>query len=343
MSAGAFHESFPYWPDVMAAIHAAFGGKEARDFAAVPGGRSGAGLFSFAVDGRSYVLRRVSPHRPDHAAKVRHEFACMALASERGVGPKVHHLDPESGIAIMDRIAVTPLDRATWSDPAVRRTRIERVARALRRLHQGPPFPPRADREMVRFIDSTLRGFGAPGLPIPLSSSLEEWVALTGRTAVMVPCHYDLNPGNVLTSGEDVFFVDWEVAGQGDPFIDLAQLGVFAFPNPADREALLEAYLERMPNPEERARAIVTRAMALGFYAGAFLVAMAVSGDRTPVESISERPLPFGELLPKLGSGQASPGLVVVSLLEAMAQEVASPAFEDAKTRLASRAPENAS
>ena len=58
----------------------------------------------------------------------------------------------------------------------------------------------------------------------------------------MVTCHNDLLAANFIDDGERVWVVDWEYAGMGDPFFDLAN---FAVNNGLDEEgetALLEAY-----------------------------------------------------------------------------------------------------
>lgn len=57
----------------------------------------------------------------------------------------------------------------------------------------------------------------------------------------LVPCHNDLLNANFLDDGE-IRIVDWEYAGMGDRFFDLANLSVnHEFGGGAD-QALLEAY-----------------------------------------------------------------------------------------------------
>ena len=42
----------------------------------------------------------------------------------------------------------------------------------------------------------------------------------------MVTCHNDLLAANFIDDGERVWIVDWEYAGMGDPFFDLANFAV---------------------------------------------------------------------------------------------------------------------
>ena len=65
---------------------------------------------------------------------------------------------------------------------------------------------------------------------------------MQGRDHDPVPCHGDLAPDNLVYDGERVHIVDWEYAGMGDRYFDLANFSVnHDFDEDADRE-LLVAY-----------------------------------------------------------------------------------------------------
>jgi aminoglycoside phosphotransferase (APT) family kinase protein len=317
-------------PEVARALRDAFGDEPVSDLAVLAGGRSGAILLSLTVAGRSYVLRRPNPGRPFHDVRTAREIACLTIASDRGVAPRLHHVDAAAGVTIMDRI---PVDA---SAPRPRGPEhIERATRTLRRLHEGPAFPAGASATfMVRHLDETLRARQQGGLPAALLDTMTELADVTARFAESAPCHNDLNPGNILATQDAVYFVDWETAGNADPFLDLAQLGVFTFPAPDERAQLLEAYLGgRAADVEERARATVARVMALGFYASAFVLTAAASG--APVRLAAA--LPVHEMLVLLGTARerASPEVVAASLLEAMRRESETAAYAEAKRFLA--------
>src|SRR3954462_13871239 len=48
--------------------------------------------------------------------------------------------------------------------------------------------------------------------------------ALSGPEHQPVPCHNDLLAGNFLRGSEQIWVVDWEYAGMGDRYFDLANL-----------------------------------------------------------------------------------------------------------------------
>lgn len=318
MSAGPDAVTLPL--EAERALHEAFGGEPILDLAVLKGGLSGSSLFSFTVAGSAYVLRKGDVRRAPQ------ELACLQIASERGVAPRLRHADARTAISIMDRVPGGPLGRGSPLDPQ----RLHRIASTLRRLHEGPVFPRAATvAQFIRFFDGALRERGAGGLPDHLLTTVDAVAPVIARYAETAPCHNDLNPNNILVTEEQVFFVDWEMACAGDPFFDLAQLGVFAFPGPDERASLLEAYLARRPTAEEEARAVVARVMALAFYAAAFTFARAMAGGAGPAAA----PVSLAELLQTLGRSRerADPALVAASLLLEMQRESESTAFDAAK------------
>ena len=86
----------------------------------------------------------------------------------------------------------------------------------------------------------------ARGRPLPdffgPAHELARQIEALRAAAPRVTCHNDLLAANFIDDGERIWVVDWEYAGMGDPFFDLAN---FAVNNGLDEEgerALLEAY-----------------------------------------------------------------------------------------------------
>jgi aminoglycoside phosphotransferase (APT) family kinase protein len=319
-------------PEIARALRDAFGKEPIEDLSVLTGGRSGAVLLSLKVAGVDYVVRRADSTRPGHALRIAHEMSCLKIAAERGVAPKLRHVDVEAGVSIMERVRVAAPDRSVPG----RSRRIRKVASTLRHLHCGPAFPSgNSVLFVMRHVDGVLRARGTDGLPERLVRTMEELARLTQRFAETAPCHNDLNPGNILETDEAVFFVDWETAGASDPFFDLGALGVFAFPTADDRAELLEAYLQRLSTEEDRARATIARVMALGFYAIAFL-----HSSKQPAGSVRgvEAPLSIAAVLALLGASpeRASPEVVAAALLEEMRRESESDGYAAARRILMS-------
>ena len=60
--------------------------------------------------------------------------------------------------------------------------------------------------------------------------------------AAAVPCHNDLLALNFIDDGERTWIVDWEYAGMGDPYFDLANFAVNNGLDPEGEALLLDAY-----------------------------------------------------------------------------------------------------
>ena len=195
------------------------------------------------------------------------------------------------------------LDHAARAAPP---GRTARIAATLRRLHEGPPFPPAPSLAVtLEQFDVALRQRGeslSPALRRALDNSITSSVGFGARA----PCHRDLNPGNILETADAVVLVDWETAGEGDPFVDLAQLGVFGFATVEARAELLHAYLEREPTADERAHAALARVTALGFYAVGFRVVATLAGIPAPVVATSR---PYRDVLTDLGTARKDKAL----------------------------------
>jgi thiamine kinase-like enzyme len=133
------------------------------------------------------------------------------------------------------------------------------AARALRAFHQsGLQLP-------VRFwipdlLTDYARIIARRGGELP--DEYRRTQELVGAVAAVLPltdpapCHNDLLPGNVLAADADpghALLVDWEYAGMGHPYFDLANLAVNNELDEAAQDRLLQAYLGAAPSPGQRA------------------------------------------------------------------------------------------
>lgn len=137
---------------------------------------------------------------------------CESLASAGLASPPVY-FEPESGIYLRGF-----LPGKTWTRrDLLSAQNLARLAQLLRRLHASPlagkPFDPL--QAAVRYSDCVGTAEAAQlcdGL-IKRHSEIEK--------AAQTLCHNDLVAGNILDDGK-LMLIDWEYAGIGDPFFDLA-------------------------------------------------------------------------------------------------------------------------
>ena len=195
--------------------------------------------FKVVVEGGEFVLRmggaRTELLGIDRAA----EHAAGLRAYEVGVGPEVVAFVPSQGWLVARFI-----DGRTISPEEIRAPEtLHRVMGALRRFHEAAPIPGRFDSHAV-VEDYHAKAVGH-GVEIPDAYddalSVSRRIRATRGEQPAVPCHNDLLNANFLDDGE-IRIVDWEYAGMGDRFFDLANFSINHEFSVDDDRRLLAAY-----------------------------------------------------------------------------------------------------
>ncbi len=196
--------------------------------------------FKVDVDGQSFVLRMSGAKTSLLGIDRRVEREASRRAAAVGVGPEVaDFIEPESWL-VTRFIHGRPIPLGEMKRPET----IKRVAATLRRFHDALPIPGRFDSHAV--VEEYRREAETHGVRIPdaydEAHEVSERIRAARGSQPLVPCHNDLLNANFLDDGE-VRIVDWEYAGMGDRFFDLANFSVnHEFGVDEDR-ALLAAYL----------------------------------------------------------------------------------------------------
>lgn len=261
-----------------AALSAAFAHKTMTALQPVSGGASGALLYRVDVDDRPYLLRmetrRQSPLRNPN------QYVCLQSAAEAGVAPQPVHVDADAGVVIMAFHQPRPLHDYPGGPAALARD----LGALLARLQATPAFP--AFRDYLATLDRLLafvRGstLFAPGL---LDEHAEGFArireAYTWDPTGFVSSHNDPNARNVIFDGTRLWLVDWETAGCNDPLTDVAIVVDNLAPAPELRDALLQAWLGRQPDPVLQARLVLMRQITRLYYA-ALMFSFAAAAPRT--------------------------------------------------------------
>ncbi len=144
-----------------------------------------------------------------------------------------------------------PVEVARMQEPET----IRRVAVALRAVHNGPPLPRRfSPFEVVEeYRSATFARGGAVPPSYAWARQLARQIQLARGAAPDRPCHNDLLNANFIDDGSRIRIVDWEYAGMGDPFFDLANLAVNHAFGDDEHRALLLAYAGRVREEDLRA------------------------------------------------------------------------------------------
>ena len=186
--------------------------------------------FKVCVDGEALVLRIGGKDTDLLGIDREHEHEAALMAARLGIGPEVVRF--EDGV-LVTRFVEGEVGRA---DPGT-------VGTILGRLHEAPTIAGRFDS--FRVVEAYAAAASERGRPMPdafgPAHELARQIETRRAAAPTVTCHNDLLAANFIDDGERVWVVDWEYAGMGDPFFDLAN---FAVNNGLDEEGeaeLLEA------------------------------------------------------------------------------------------------------
>lgn len=215
-------------------------------FSLLPGGKSGAHIYTFTIKRNKYVLRYLNP---DYGkARIERELVMMQAAAHKNIAPKVYYAGTQDGLVIMDFIETNPLPTSEqivqlFADFLKTLKSITFNADTTKMIANSPY------QELARNISD---------LPM---NKLPEYVTQNYnrtlkdknkyKSITLSSVHYDLSPANIIFQNNRIMAIDWESAGLGDPFYDLATIFSWYLHDKDSQEKLLELYLERKPTTED--------------------------------------------------------------------------------------------
>ena len=182
---------------------------------------------NFRVDseGESHVLRILSKGTDLLGIDREHEEASTRNAAALGVGPEVVYFSKADGVLVVRFIDGQTLSAESAREPE----RIRRIAKTIRRVHEGPAVPGRfCPFEIVREYHrlAMARGVTFPETFRNASETMDRMeMAVSGRR-LRTTCHNDLLAANFVDDGSKIWVIDWEYGGVGDPFFDLGNFSV---------------------------------------------------------------------------------------------------------------------
>ncbi len=187
--------------------------------------------FKVFVGGETLVLRIGGKDTALLGIDREHEHEAALMAAKLGIGPEVVRF--ADGL-LVTRFVAGDVGRA---DPAT-------VGALIGRLHEAPPIASRFNS--FRVVETYAATATGHGLSVPnafeRAHELAQEIEARRSAAPVVTCHNDLLAANFIDDGERLWIVDWEYAGLGDPFFDLANFSVNNELDEESESALLDAY-----------------------------------------------------------------------------------------------------
>jgi thiamine kinase-like enzyme len=213
-------------------------------------------------DGGRYVVRLPGAGTAEYIDR-RNEGVAARSAADAGVNAELLFFDPDDGLMVTRYVdgAVT-MDAARFRDLDA----VARAGRAFRRLHDhARPFA--NDFVLFPMIDEYKTLLAAKGATLPDGYDETQRTADVVRAALeatpapLVPSHCDPLCENFLDTGERMYVIDYEYAGNNDPMWDLGDLSVEGGFDDAQDAALLRAYFDGEPPRQQVARMVAYKAL----------------------------------------------------------------------------------
>lgn len=180
--------------------------------------------YKATTPGGTYAIRLFCRHSELLAIDRKVEWAAGSMAARLGIGPEVVAYSPREGYLVTRFVPGQRLTAEQLRVPGV----MARVAGTLRILHRGPPIPGTVDPvSVIDFYRDNAVACGAdPGDDYswarPVASQIKRAVSFSFNA----PCHNDLVAANFIDGAGQIYLVDFEYAGMGDPRFELANLSV---------------------------------------------------------------------------------------------------------------------
>lgn len=202
---------------------------------------------NYRVDtgGKSFHLRIPGENTEMLGINREYEYRANLIAGELGVAPEVIHFIEPEGYLVTRFIDGSPISPEELRQPA----NILRVAEVLHNIHALPTIPGTfSPFQVVRDYTEIARRYNV-SFPrnfdwlVSQMNNMEE--VLMSQDFFQKPCHNDLLNGNFLVT-DRIYVLDWEYAGMGDIFFDLANFSNNHELSEAEDLVLLNCYFAQM-------------------------------------------------------------------------------------------------
>jgi len=178
---------------------------------------------NYRVDtgGESFVLRIAGADTELLGISRDHEHAANLAAGKLGIAPEVVYMIQPEGYLVTRFITARPFPPEEITQPE----NIRRVMGVVRKIHSMPELP--GTFSVFRTVEDYAEIARRYEVEFPekfdwlLERAHEAEAAIESDIEALRPCHNDLLNANFLID-DRIYVLDWEYAGMGDIFFDLA-------------------------------------------------------------------------------------------------------------------------
>ncbi len=177
--------------------------------------------FKIDINGEAFVIRISGENTELLGINRQYEYFANSIAGRLGIGPEVFFFIQPEGYLVTRFLNELPISPDEIRQPE----NILRVADILRKIHSMPVIPGSFDVFQVIEDYSEIARRLNVAFPTNYCWLIEHKQAarnaLQNLPFIRLPCHNDLLNANFLSNSQ-IHILDWEYAGMGDNFFDLA-------------------------------------------------------------------------------------------------------------------------
>jgi len=218
--------------------------------------------FNYKVDvgGESFVLRITGAKTELLGIDRQNEYIANKQAGELGIAPEVIYFIQPEGYLVTRFLDSRPLP----PEEITTRANIKQLASILKRIHSMPAVPGKFD--VFNVVKDYIKTVQKYDVAFPLDFDYLTFCVKTAESALTnhpyhpLPCHNDLLNANFLFDG-NIRILDWEYAGMGDVFFDLANFSAHHQLTDDQDHWLLESYFDS-DDPKNWCRLKIMKSMS---------------------------------------------------------------------------------
>ena len=202
--------------------------------------------FRVDVGGESFALRIAGTGTEKLGIDRGHEYAANLAAGKLGIAPEVVHVIQPEGYLITRFIKARPFPVEEITQP----DNIRQVMELVHKIHSMPEIP--GEFSAFRTAENYAETARRYNVKLPenfdflMERSHEAETAIMTTPQPLHPCHNDLLNANFLINDEQIYILDWEYAGMGDIFFDLANFSTNHELSEEQDRWELECYFEKV-------------------------------------------------------------------------------------------------
>jgi len=202
------------------------------------------------VGGESFFLRIAGANTGLLGINRDYEYTANLAAGKQGIAPAVVYFIQPEGYLITRFIIGRPLPPEKIRQPE----NIRRVMETVRRIHAMPAIP--GNFSAFRTIENYSVIARRYNVTFPKEFDWLMAQVAVAENAIMAhlftpcPCHNDLLNANFIVADSHLYIIDWEYAGMGDPFFDLANFSDHHELTDEQDRWLLECYFGKVESSQ---------------------------------------------------------------------------------------------